>query len=73
VSTLHRFQCVGALRRRQFALEEGVVVDGALGGVRKDGDGDALRALYRSIARTACVLLPGRNQGRRPAEIQVVV
>jgi hypothetical protein len=73
VCRLHRIESVGALRGSEIALEEGVVVDGVLGLLRKNGDAGAWGALHHSPARATRVFLPGGEQGFDPTEVEVGV
>jgi hypothetical protein len=41
VRSPHRVDCFGALSGSEIALEERVVIDGALGAIREDGDPNA--------------------------------
>jgi AcrR family transcriptional regulator len=70
---LHRVQGVGALGGRQIALQERVVVDGALGLVGEDGGGNARGAPQRGTGRPASALRPGGKQGLGPTQVQVGV
>src|SRR6266498_4928509 len=63
VRSLHRIQGVGALGGREIALEERVVIDGALGLVREDGGGNAWGAMHRSTARPRGHTPPRRRAG----------
>jgi len=59
IGRLHHIHRSGALRGRQVALEERVVVDTALGFVREDGDGDAWEALHGCTGSRLRICLPG--------------
>jgi hypothetical protein len=69
IGGLHHLQGVGALGGGEVALQERVVVDGALRFVGEDGGGDAREALYRGTGRPAGILLPGAEQGLGPTQV----
>src|SRR6266498_3760646 len=54
---------LGALGGREIALEERVVIDGALGLVREDGGGNAWGAMHRGTARPRGHTPPRRRAG----------
>jgi len=73
VDRLHRLEGAGALGGPEVALQQRVVVDGALGLAGEDGGGTPREAPHGRAGRPTRVLLPGAEQGPRPTQVEVGV